>query len=108
MNKQIRSLLHYTITFYVLFGTFLSNDCTYLQYHFYFCALIIFHWLTNDNRCFLSVYDHEPNEYTLSILSKIGINIPKENVLLSTIIVYSSVIIPMSITYVKLRKLNCL
>jgi hypothetical protein len=107
MNKFIRNTLHYSITLFVLFGNLMYHNCSYLQFHFYFCALIILHWLTNNNQCFLSQYDYKTNEYSLEILSWFGIHISRENYVLINIITYASITIPLLITYSKLKTLKC-
>jgi hypothetical protein len=109
MNKSIRNFFHYIITGYIIFGNLFTNDCTLLQVHFYFCALVILHWFTNNNKCFLAEYDYEnKNGYTLELLQSLNINIPDDDIVISTTIAYLCIIIPMLISYFKLRQFKCL
>jgi hypothetical protein len=108
MEKNIRDNIHYLITLFLFFGGIISNNCKMLQIHAIFCILVIFHWITNNNKCFLSEYDYKDgNGYTMHILNYLGINIKQENnELLLNIIAYSSVLIPLLFSYNKILK-NC-
>jgi hypothetical protein len=106
MNKNIRNFLHYFITFYSLFGGLITSNCKWLQIHFIFNTLILLHWLTNNNRCFLSEYDYKENAYTAQLLNKLGINI-YDNKTALMLAPYILLFIPMMITYYKLNQFKC-
>ena len=104
--KKIRDNFHYLITLFLFFGGIITNDCNFLKIHALFSLLVIFHWITNNNKCFLSDYDYnEGNGYTMHILKKLGINIKQENnEMLLNSIAYLSVLIPFFYTYTKIKK----
>lgn len=101
---NVSHLLHYLITFFIIFGC-MSNDYSVLTVHFYFNIIVILHWLTNNNKCFLSDYDNQgENGYTQELLEKVfGLCISNPTTLNS--ITYMIVIIPLYITYSKLKEM---
>jgi hypothetical protein len=104
--KRFRENLHYMITLFILFGG-IFNNCNILFIHYYFCIITVIHWLTNNNKCFLSEYDYkENNGYTLHLLQFLGFNFDqnKDKALLN-LIAYMCVIIPASITLYKYHSL---
>lgn len=110
MNKLFRNIIHYIITIYILIGGLISNNCISLYIHFCFCILVILHWLTNNNKCFLSEYDYDDSDgYTKSILNFFNIDVSKYDnpYLITNIIAYSIVIIPLLFTLYKLNKYYC-
>lgn len=77
-------IIHHIITFTIVFGGIISGfilqNTFLLMAHMFLCGNIIIHWLTNDNRCVLSVEDYKhKNGYTAEILKYIGINIDPSN-----------------------------
>ena len=107
--SKFRNNIHYCITIFILFGgitSILFLNCRMLTIHAYFCILVIAHWLTNNNKCFISEYDenNKNNGYTLSLLKKIGINISPDNYIITNTISYSMVLIPLYISYISLVK----
>ena len=58
--KSIRDSLHYLITAYIILGWLVPEQ---QMLHAVFCALVLLHWRTNNNRCFLSEYDYSGNGY---------------------------------------------
>ena len=105
--KTIRSKLHTFISLYIVFGGAISNNCVFLKIHCITLMIIIFHWLTNNNNCFLSQYDHHQDKtgYTRSVLKKyFGINISDEDQIKGNIISYFAAIIPLLYTYRKIKQ----
>ena len=102
MTKKIRNYIHYCITIYLLLGGLFTNNCILLKIYFVICSLTIIHWLTNNNKCFLSQYDYEDNEYTRTLF-----NIP--DYIDSNILSYVSygVMILLLFTYYKLKNNKC-
>lgn len=99
--KLLRDIIHYIITIFLLFGS-ISNNRNLLYFHLFFCILTITHWMTNNNKCFLSEYDYDENAgYTKQILHFFGFNLNNEYVL--NTIAYLCILIPFAITLNKLR-----
>lgn len=104
--KIARTYLHYIVTFFILFGGIITNNYNIIKFHIIFNTFIIIHWLTNDNKCFLSEYDNlESTEYTSGILKKLGINIDGNEILIN-FIAYLTVIIPLFLSLKKINKIN--
>jgi hypothetical protein len=104
--KLARTYLHYIVTFFILFGGIITNNYNIIKFHIIFNTFIIIHWLTNNNKCFLSEYDHDgSNEYSSGLLKKIGINVENNENLLN-FITYSVVIIPLFLSLQKLNKIK--
>ena len=61
LNKNQRYYLHTFITFYILFGSILSNESFFIKLHMFILCLIMIHWLLNNNRCYLSDMDNSDN-----------------------------------------------
>ena len=108
--KVLRTYLHYLITFFILFGGLVgiyTKNYNITKVHIIFNLIVIIHWLTNDNKCFLSECDnHDDNEYSLSLFEKIGISIDKNNKEFINVITYSTVIIPLLFSVRYLINLN--
>lgn len=104
MNKEFRTYLHYSITLYLIFGTFLTNNTTGLKIHFYAGFLTFLQWIIFDNRCLLSAYDHDSKHgYTFSIFKKFGINLKEGQEYIADMVSYILIGIPMLYS---LKKLN--
>lgn len=100
MNKFERTYLHYIISIYIVFGGFIFNDCYQLKLHILFNCIVILHWLTNNNKCFLTEYDYEGGDgYTISILNKLGFDFDPKDTRLSNIISYITTLIPLYFSY---------
>lgn len=86
-------MIHYIISIIIMFGSFFSNNKEYLKFHFFFNMMVIAHWYTNNNKCFLSDdYDEDdPQGYTKHLLSFLHIESTDSN---ANRISYLSVIIP--------------
>lgn len=104
--KKFRDNLHYLITLFILFGWIPSN-CTTLFIHYYFCIITLLHWMTNDNKCFLSEYDYDDDTgYSAHLLQLLGFNVdPIKDEILLNLISYLCVLIPATITLYKYRNL---
>lgn len=64
-------MLHEIITAYVIFGGMFTNDRTLLQIHLANNLVVIGHWLTNNNRCFLSNEYEDDAGYSGELVRKI-------------------------------------
>lgn len=104
--KKIRDSFHYIITLFLFFGGIWHNNCNVLKIHAFVCSMTILHWITNDNKCFLSEYDYnEENGYSIHLLKYLGIHLEQDkDQMLLQLISYSSVLIPLLFTFNKLLK----
>jgi hypothetical protein len=87
-------MIHYIITIFLIFGSFFSKNKIYLKTHFFINMMVILHWFTNNNKCFLSEQtygEEDPQGYTKHLLSYINIEANDYN---ANILAYSSVILP--------------
>jgi hypothetical protein len=105
-SKPFRIFMHYVICFFILFGGIISNDYNIIKIHVVFNIFVILHWLTNNNKCFLSEYDHKGSSFIILSLDKIGINIDENNTTLVNIMTYSTVIIPLLYSVYRLNKMK--
>lgn len=104
-SKYTRTFLHYIISIYIVFGGIIFNHCQGIYYHILFNSIVILHWLTNNNKCFLTEYDYENGKgYTISILNKFGFNLDPKNTKLSNIISYMTTLIPLYYSYTLYKK----
>ena len=110
--KDLREYIHYFISFFIVFGGFIGllfNNMNIVKFHFIFNIFVIIHWLTNNNKCYLSEIDN-PNQndakYTKDLLENVcGLNI--NNILLLNIISYLVVILPLILSLIILKiKMN--
>lgn len=103
--KQIRDAFHYIITIFLIFGS-MTDNCNILSIHSYLCIFTVLHWLTNNNKCFLSEYDYDNNNgYTHQILQYFGINLdPNNDKFTLNVIAYLCVLIPLHISYTKFER----
>jgi hypothetical protein len=103
--KQFNNIIHYLITFFIIFGGSISDNCNLLFVHYYFCIITILHWLTNNNKCFLSEYDYNHDTgYSAHLLQRLGFNFdPVKDQILLNLISYMCVLIPATITLYKYR-----
>ena len=99
--KNLRKIIHYLITIFILFGWAHDNKKLLLIHMIFICGVLI-HWITNNNRCFLSEYDYgdDPNAYTKNLLNKVGI---KLNNKIIQFIPYLSLFIPFIISVIKIN-----
>jgi hypothetical protein len=95
-------MIHYIISIFIMFGSFFSKNKKYLKFHFFFNLMVIAHWYTNNNKCFLSddYGDEDPQGYTKHLLSFLHIEATDSN---ANLISYLSVIIPASISLFRLK-----
>lgn len=103
--------IHHIITFIIVFGGlisgFLIQNTFLLMSHMFLCGNIIIHWLTNDNRCILSVEDYEhKNGYTAEILKYIGININPANESIGNIFSYGITLTSLLVSWRRLLALT--
>ncbi len=100
--KNLRKIIHYLITIFILFG-WAHNNKKLLLIHMIFIGAVLFHWITNNNRCFLSDYDYEddPNGYTKDLLNKFGIKLNNDKIILY--ICYLLLFIPFIISVIKIN-----
>lgn len=82
---------HLCITAFILFG-FLFVP----KIHAPFNAAVLAHWLTNNNRCILSSEYEDPNGYTKTLFSKIGLQM--ESPFIANLCNYALVGIPMLVS----------
>ena len=99
--KNLRKIIHYLITMFILFGWVHDNKKLLFIHMIFICGVLI-HWITNNNRCFLSEYDHgdDPNAYTKDLLNKLGIKLNNDKII--QFIPYLSLLIPFIISVIKL------
>lgn len=103
--SDLRHRFHYLVSAYILLGGVVTSDCRFLKWHAYFNCLVILHWMTNNNKCFLSEHDFEEDAgYTTHLLKKMGLDVG-DNPTLATLISYAVVIGPMLWSARKLWKL---
>jgi len=55
-NGEVLLIIHHIMSVYIYLGGFLFNS----TYHLLFILLILFHWITNNNRCELTT---QTNKY---------------------------------------------
>ena len=67
--------------------------------HAPFCAAILFHWLTNGNRCIMSGEYDDPNGFTKDLVTMFGLPWP-ENTSLQKLIPYLLLLVPLSISVI--------
>lgn len=107
MNKYTRTFIHYIISIFIVFGGLIFNHCNGLKIHMIFNIIVILHWITNNNKCFLTEYDYENGDgYTIGILNKFGFGLDEKNIVLSNVISYLTTIIPLYYSYKAYIK-NC-
>lgn len=100
-ERTLRTVIHNIVTVYILFGGLLARkSCRYLWFHVIFCLLVLLHWATNDNKCFLSEYDHSSeNGYTLETIRHVfGIEIPTDDTFWPDFIAHATVLVPMFVS----------
>ena len=67
--------------------------------HAPFCAAILFHWLTNGNRCIMSGEYDDPNGFTKDLITMVGLPWP-ESTSLQKLIPYLLLLVPLSISVI--------
>ncbi len=104
MNKEIRSYVHYAITFFILTGVFWITNCALLKAYFLALIVILLHWLTNDDRCCISQMDHgnDRSAYSNELFSKIGLQLTHSQIFYVNKGIMLVLIVA---TYFKLKKL---
>ena len=85
-------MLHQLITAYIVFGGLFTSNPALLRLHIAFNVIVILHWLTNNNRCFLSG-EHDDNAgYSRSLVLKLtGVTVSNAA---ANAVSYASVILP--------------
>lgn len=77
-NKNLKNYLilffHHLLDVYVFFGPLFLESKNGKQLHFIIILLLLFHWVTNDYRCWLTVYLNElcledQNKWLYSLMS---------------------------------------
>ena len=106
INKSLRIFIHYIIFFFILFGGIISNNYNIIKFHIIFNIIVILHWLTNNNKCFLSEYDHKGGSFVIIVFKKFGIYINENNETVINAITYSGVILPLLYSLYKLNKMK--
>ncbi len=81
-SRQVREYTHYVITIFILTGGFLISNCPMLRAYLLFLVILVLHWVTNGNECFISKLDYKKEDvgYTQGILKKAGIELSKTTV----------------------------
>ena len=102
-SRKVREHTHYVITIFILTGGFLISSCPLLRAYLLFLVILVLHWVTNDNQCFISEFDYKKEDigYTQGILKKAGIHISKIGI---DILNYSYVLFMIWFTYRKLQR----
>jgi hypothetical protein len=72
---NITYILHVIITLFTYFGFLIAP-----KVHAPVCGAIVMHWITNNNRCFLSKDYEDENGFTKELLAYVGIPWPKDKV----------------------------
>lgn len=103
MNKTVRAYVHYAITLFILLGPFVITNCPLLRTYFLFAVIIVLHWLTNGNECWISKVDYEGqrNAYTNSIAKNVGITLSETQ---SSFLNYGIMIFLISYMYFKIKR----
>lgn len=99
--KNLRKIIHYLITLYIIIGWTPDNKKMLIIHIIFICGVLI-HWITNNNRCFLSEYEYgdDPQAYTKNLLNKFGIKLNNDKII--QFIQYLSLFIPFIISVIKL------
>jgi hypothetical protein len=87
--QPLKFILHSAIALFSLFGWLL-----FPRIHGPYCGAVLLHWLTNNNRCFLSGEYEDPNGFTKDFLGAFGIGWPRD-VVAQNVVVYAMLIVPM-------------
>ena len=99
--KKARQLLHYAITAFLLLGGVFTKNKSVLRIHIVVDALVLLHWLSNNNKCFLSDIDYSNNQgYSNHLMSLVGFDNISDDT--ANFMSYASVIIAMLYSYGKL------
>jgi hypothetical protein len=103
MNEILIGLIifiHELLIYFLIFGFLLSKN--YLIYHIIFLPVTYIHWMTNNDKCFLtdleyklknkdSPYTHDnANPFMKRFFSKFGINLTDDNTYKLTMILFVS------------------
>jgi hypothetical protein len=91
---DFKFIFHSIISFFGVFGFIIAP-----RIHAPFCGAIIFHWLTNNNRCILSDDYDDKNGFTKDLLTLMGLPWPSSE-LVQSIIPYILLLIPLSISII--------
>ncbi len=103
-SRIIRQYTHYAITIFGLTGAFFISNCAMLKAYFLFLVLILLHWLTNGNECWISKidYDGDPEAYSNSMFNRLGIQLTK---IQTNLLNYAIMIGLISYTYFKMKRM---
>lgn len=85
MLALIVHILHRILVYFNLFGFLLPKK--YLIYHLFLWPIILIHWLTNNNKCFLTQLEiqlsgnnwgKKESDFGIGIAKSFGINLSKK------------------------------
>lgn len=95
-------MLHQLITAYIVFGGLFTSDRAWLLAHIAFNIAVIVHWMTNNNRCFLSAEYEDDAGYSVELVRKLtGVTVSNA---MGDKISYALVIIPAMVSAWKLSR----
>lgn len=98
--SELLEWLHHIITFFVL-TAWLYPSCRVWRFHVFFCIILLIHWGTNNNECFISqINNQKRGDYTIEAFSQFGINIDRSSLHLLNC---ALVIIPGAISLYRIR-----
>ena len=89
-------IIHRVLVYFTLLGFLLPKK--YLKYHLLMWPGIVLHWLTNNNRCFLSdleiklsgkSWGSKESDFGIKIAKSFGLNITQKHTTWMYIIVYT-------------------
>jgi hypothetical protein len=97
-------MLHQLVTAYIVFGGLFVNDRAWLRAHIAFNVATIIHWLTNNNRCFMSTEYEDDAGYSVDLVRNLtGMTVSNAT---GDAVSYTFVIIPAMFSAWKLWKLK--
>jgi hypothetical protein len=102
-TKLTTQYTHYVITIFIITGAFFISNCAMLKVYFLFLVVLLLHWLTNGNECFISKLDHDGDSgaYSQGILKQFGIELSKNTV---SVLNYLAILSLIWFTYRKLQR----
>jgi len=102
-KKNTGIMLHQLVTAYIVFGGLFATDRAWLRAHLAFNIATIIHWLTNDNRCFLSGEYEDDAGYTAGLVRSLtGMTVSNAT---GDAVSYAFVIVPAMVTAWKLSRI---
>jgi hypothetical protein len=103
--KEVYNTVHYFITFLIIFGGLIGllfNNLNIVKIHILFNIIILVHWLTNNNRCFISDLTYGDNESNTKYSEELFTSLfnYKLNDVQQNIVAYLTIIIPTIISMI--------